>query len=166
MDLLQPLGGEQHVTAAIAGPLWLTCPACFRHVSARAARERQHVNEQIDDRAPGAVGPASLMAREVLTTHHLTLDAADSAETIERLRTALSSYTAEPEGPISAALYCTRNSSDVLLVGRWRDVADVTRSLESIYARPELRSGVQSAEFKVYTLVDEVHGKASTRSDR
>jgi hypothetical protein len=106
------------------------------------------------------------MAREVLTTHHLQLDAADSAETIERLRTALPSYVAELEGLISAALYCTRNSTDVLLVGRWRDGADVTRSLESIYARPDLHGGVQTAEFKVYTLVDEVSGKASSRSNR
>jgi hypothetical protein len=106
------------------------------------------------------------MAREVFTTHHLKLDAADSAKTIERLRAALSSYIEELDGLISAGLYCTRDTSDVLLVGRWRDVAGVTRSLESIYARPELRSGVQTAEFTVYTLVDEVHGNASRGSSR
>jgi hypothetical protein len=106
------------------------------------------------------------MAREILTTHQLKLDAADSAETIERLRTALSSYLKELEGLTSAAIYCTSNRSEVLLVGHWRDLAGVTRSLESIYDRPELRNGVHTSEFKVYTLVDEVDGKASSSSTR
>jgi hypothetical protein len=100
-------------------------------------------------------------AREVLTTHHLKLDPLEARQTVDRLRTALPSYMAELEGLISAALYSTRNSCDVLLVGRWDDFAAVARSLESIYARPELRSGVHSGEFSIYALVDEVRGEAA-----
>jgi hypothetical protein len=99
---------------------------------------------------------------EILTTHHLKLDAAGASELIERLRAALPEYIAELEGLVSAALYCSRNGSEALLVGRWRDLADVTRSLESIYARSELLEGAQSGEFKVFTLIDEVHSEALT----
>ena len=95
-------------------------------------------------------------AANVLTTHHLKLDPAAAPEVVERLRAALPGYPAERPGMISAALYCSQDGSEVVLVGHWHDFADVTRSLETIHANPELGVGVQSGNFGVYSLVDEV----------
>jgi hypothetical protein len=99
-------------------------------------------------------------AGDVLTTHHLEFDVVEASQTIDRLRASLPRYAAEM-GLISASLYCTQNSSEVLLIGHWHDFADVTRSLESIYARPALFSSVDSAEFRVYALVEEVNSEAA-----
>lgn len=96
-------------------------------------------------------------AGDVLTTHYLKLDPAAAPEVVERLRAALPGYPAERPGMISASLYCSQDGSEVLLVGRWHDFADVTRSLETIHAKHELARGVQSSDFGMYSLIDEVH---------
>lgn len=103
------------------------------------------------------------MAADVLTTQRLELDDAEAPEIVERLRAALPGYLAERDGLISAALYCSRNGMEALLVGRWHEFAEVTRSMELIHAKSELLSGVQSSEFKVYALVDEVRAEPGRR---
>jgi hypothetical protein len=90
---------------------------------------------------------------EILTTHQLLLDAAAASEAIERLRAVLPRYLTELQGLHSAELYCSHDGLDVLLVGRWHDFADVTRSLAAVYAMQELGLALEAESFKAYALV-------------
>jgi len=97
---------------------------------------------------------------EVITAHQLELHVAGADEVVERLRESLAQYLTDFDGLISATLYRSQDGSEVLLVGRWRDLASVARSMEAIYAKPELGGdGVQVARFRAYALVDEVRAE-------
>ena len=92
---------------------------------------------------------------EIITTHHVELDVAEADEVVERLRESLPRYLTDLEGLVSAALYRSQDGSEILLIGRWRDLVSVARSMETIYA--ELGAGeVDASRFSAYVLVDEV----------
>jgi heme-degrading monooxygenase HmoA len=90
---------------------------------------------------------------EILTVHQLRLDGATAAAVVERFRAALPQYLAELEGLLSAELYRTKDGVEVMLVGRWRDYADVMRAMETIYAKPELRETFHGERFEIYELL-------------
>jgi hypothetical protein len=94
---------------------------------------------------------------EIITTHHVELDVAEADEVVERLRESLPRYLTDLEGLVSAALYRSQDGSEILLIGRWRDLVSVARSMETIYAEPDLGAGeVDARRFSAYILVDEV----------
>jgi len=90
---------------------------------------------------------------KILTVHQLQLGGATAAAAIERFRAALPQYLAELDGLLSAEVYRTEDGLEVMLLGRWRDYADVMRAMETIYARPELRETFHGERFKAYELL-------------
>jgi hypothetical protein len=90
---------------------------------------------------------------KVLTVHQVQLEGGDAAAAIERFRAALPRYLTELEGLLSVELYRTRDGREIMLLGRWRDYADVMRAMETIYARPELRETFHGERFQAYELL-------------